>query len=424
MRSVCALLVLLFAVGCGESNSGGNDAAPSPPASGRIGPAGGQLASADGGLRLEIPEGALADEVELSIEQLTSAAPHGVGNAYRLAPEGQTFLAPVQLTFAFASELTSPGGLGVAFRSQAEDWRVLRSREVDPASRTVTVSTTHFSEWALIEMLKLEASAERVATSRTVELQVLFCFEPDGDGPAALRPLCLSSVADPSDLGAWAVNGVPGGATSTGTVTGEGTQATFAAPATIPGANPVAVSVDVRSGGKPAGKLVANIEVIEGCPLGVCALAGTTTSVSVSDDGPNGEFVTTDVADLRFDYDRTDGTLAFYRASGSVEVAWTDEACTIDLAPSAFEIAPDGGELVVELHRAEPVFRGSGSSVSTRVLQTWTCPPGDPDQFTVEDDHGGGTWAVGESTLLGGVLEGREEREAGGYVEWRFEVVP
>ncbi len=421
MRWTCALHTLAFVVGCGESDAGGTKGEQQLPSSGRIGPSGGHLASADGVLRLQIPAGALAEEVELAIEPLTDTAPHGVGTAYRLSPEGQIFLAPVQLAFAFGPEVTSAGGLGVAFRAAGESWRALPRREIDSASRTVRASTTHFSDWALIEMLKLEPASAQVAAGGTLQLEVLFCIgEANGEEPVDLLPLCIT-LDDASELGAWEVNGVEGGAPATGTVTASGTRATFTAPATIPARNPVAVSVDVRSGGTQAGKLVSNIEVTEGCPLGVCSLVGTTTTVSVSDDGPNGQFVVTDVAQLRFDYDRTlpGGSEVIYRVSGTLEASWTQTDCTIDLDPASHEVTAADGELTVELHHAEPIFSGSGSLwwVGT---QTWTCPPSDP--FTV--DEIAGYWAVGPGSLETGVLQGRTESDAGGYTEWNFTANP
>src|SRR5688572_18112074 len=56
-----------------------------------IGPAGGELFSADSLVKLDVPAGALGNQTTISIEPLTNYAPGGMGRAYRLLPSGLEF---------------------------------------------------------------------------------------------------------------------------------------------------------------------------------------------------------------------------------------------------------------------------------------------------------------------------------------------
>jgi hypothetical protein len=71
--------------------------------------AGGILISPDGILTIEVPAGALASAQTLTIQPITNQAPGGLGAAYRLGPEGQTFAVPVTLTFTYTLRRPSSG---------------------------------------------------------------------------------------------------------------------------------------------------------------------------------------------------------------------------------------------------------------------------------------------------------------------------
>ncbi len=114
-----------------------------------VGPGGGTVISADGALTVTVPPASIPADVPRTIQQITSTAPGAVGSAYRLGPEGTTFQQAVTLTF-------KPGGavaladLTVATQNVESFW--LRYRDVtrDDASGTLSVTTTHFSDWGVV----------------------------------------------------------------------------------------------------------------------------------------------------------------------------------------------------------------------------------------------------------------------------------
>lgn len=70
-----------------------------------VGPAGGMVALPSGA-RIEVPAGALAANVELSIRSVVAPADAALGGAalwraFVLGPEGQTFLKPVTVRVPF-----------------------------------------------------------------------------------------------------------------------------------------------------------------------------------------------------------------------------------------------------------------------------------------------------------------------------------
>ncbi len=64
-----------------------------------IGLAGGSLATPDGRLVLTIPQHALSVPVNITIQPITDQSPGGLGKAFRLEPNGQAFIDPVQISF-------------------------------------------------------------------------------------------------------------------------------------------------------------------------------------------------------------------------------------------------------------------------------------------------------------------------------------
>ena len=112
--------------------------------------AGGQLVatslSGTATLTVTVPPAALAVSTDITVTEITNTAPGGVGSAWRIGPEGLQFAAPVTLTF-------KPGvtvdALGVSSQASGGYW--LRRRDVtrDTLAGTVSVATSHFSDWSV-----------------------------------------------------------------------------------------------------------------------------------------------------------------------------------------------------------------------------------------------------------------------------------
>ena len=240
-----------------------------PVTQGTLGPAGGSLTL--GALRIDAPAGALADETILSATPISNTAPGARGQALRLGPEGATFSLPVTLTFEYTDDDlagTSPEALLLAFQHGSGVWAVPGDVTLDTANRTVSVQTTHFSDWSKVAGVQLRPPSARVRTGGSVTLTAFRCFAPRSDVEAELVGMLLGYSCEPDDdlaplavvTSDWSVNGKAGGSSTTGTVAGELSRGTFSAPEKKPTPDSVAVSarVDAKT------LIVSNITITEG----------------------------------------------------------------------------------------------------------------------------------------------------------------
>lgn len=115
-----------------------------------IGPSGGTLEHPNGA-KLLVPAGALDSTVELSIE--AKAAPGSdvlgapaVGAAFVLGPEGQQFLAAVEVVLPYEpSQVPAGSSVTVLISPQSAPNYTALPTTVDEANRRLTATTTHFS---------------------------------------------------------------------------------------------------------------------------------------------------------------------------------------------------------------------------------------------------------------------------------------
>lgn len=161
-----ALLALALLAGCrlsaGGAGAGGGGAAVIPVATAvgevqgpaeaaTIGAEGGELASADGALRLVVPPGAVEGPTAFTATPISARAPGAVGPAWRLEASGP-LAAPV--TVAFRGLDAYPAGLGPeALGIRFQDARGLWIAPAAPPQRdagAVAVETPHLSDWALV----------------------------------------------------------------------------------------------------------------------------------------------------------------------------------------------------------------------------------------------------------------------------------
>ncbi len=98
------------------------------------------------GTTLDIPAGALAKDVDITLTSTTEAAPEGYANlspVFRFEPAGLTFLVPVSARFTL--EHTSTRGTTVFWSNSSETAVQNVGGTLDDESRTTTASITHFS---------------------------------------------------------------------------------------------------------------------------------------------------------------------------------------------------------------------------------------------------------------------------------------
>jgi hypothetical protein len=135
-------------------------------ATARIGPEGGTLTSTDGRLELTIPQNAVGENVTFSIQPITSAAGGGgIGNAYRLGPGGYKFATPLGVSFNYKDkelEGAPPEAFALSYQDGEGAWRSLQTVYIDETEKTLTASTTHFSDMKF-------ARADRIGLSHMAE---------------------------------------------------------------------------------------------------------------------------------------------------------------------------------------------------------------------------------------------------------------
>jgi hypothetical protein len=233
-----------------------------------IGTAGGELVTSDNSIRLEIPAGALTKDETVSIQEITNNAPGKFGKAFRLSPEGTTFAKPARITFAFSEEQLKGAPLEAMQVGYQKDglWKAANVMARDPAAKTVTVETTHFSDWSPVPGAQLDPSMAHVKEGGTVDLKVIVC-DSEKAGPLEGTFECAENVVASHMVRNWSVNGTPGGSQSLGYVNmGQPGHFTYRAPAVKPRPNTVAVSVQLNGintdgGPSPLLILIANIVV-------------------------------------------------------------------------------------------------------------------------------------------------------------------
>ncbi len=286
--SLLCVALLTTVAGCGGDDS--SDSGNLPPSAGLpastpqgqrvgvptkalIGTNGGRLVSPDGRLSITVPAGALAQDTELAIERITNTAMGGSDGAYRLTPHGAIFATPVTITFGYTdAEVagTLPELMKFAFQRDDGFWQVIDSALHDSEARTLSVTTTHFSDWISVPEMLLTPVEAVVKVGESVSLKVLDCIGqmPDGQPLSAVIPNCHPMTEEGYLLAGgqgWSVNGVAGGSGSVGTLANaEGTTTnTYTAPGVKPTPNTVAVSVGFNSGLSSPAMLISNITVVD-----------------------------------------------------------------------------------------------------------------------------------------------------------------
>jgi hypothetical protein len=326
---------------------------------------GGKLVSEDKRLSLEVPPDALTAPQMITIQSISNSSPGGKGLAYRLEPHGQTFSAPVKLTFNYG-ETDIVGSEALALKIGYQDsegrWNVLKDVVRDTDAQTITVETTHFSDWSMLGGWQLSPPSATVSAGKSVDLTVVTCNQK-GVGQDDLSELAYTCVPEPDffNVTDWAVNGRSGGSLETGTVdSASAGTARFAAPNSPPAVNPVNVQASAtdKSGRKTL--LISNIWVDEHPPL-----TGTiaTTHVGLV----NGSDIHTTIASVTFKYDVTEQS---YRISaGMVSSRWdiVDEICERHTS-FAGAIGPFDGSIVV----GDGVYLAQGLT-SGNFVGTTTC---------------------------------------------------
>ena len=214
-----------------------------PSATKNIGPAGGTLASPDGRLTLTVPQNELTETLQFSIQPITNKSEGGIGHAYRLEPSGRTFTAPLAITIRYDDkdlEGTIPGALSLAYQDDSGAWHAQRSAKLDPEKKTLTVSTTHFSDWSWVSRLRLSPTQAALHVGETQYIELNYCGEPGFVDRLLKRPINCTSVSTSTNDVTWALVGE-----GHIEIAAHGRGLTYTAPARKPSLNVAYVFMDV-----------------------------------------------------------------------------------------------------------------------------------------------------------------------------------
>jgi hypothetical protein len=117
-----------------------------------IGPRGGVVASDDGLFTLEIPAGALDQEVDITIEEVDCDPPSALGPCYEVGPVGMPLLFPGTIVYQVDPDMLEglqPEELTV-LSEREEDWKPLADHRVDMVEAEVTASAVYLTSYAVV----------------------------------------------------------------------------------------------------------------------------------------------------------------------------------------------------------------------------------------------------------------------------------
>lgn len=220
-RKLFIALVLVFSSqGCGLFSGSSDDAeitfpktdvgeptGPAAAAAKSIGPEGGSIASADGRITVKIPPNDVSAAVNFSIQPITNKAEGGLGSGYRLEPNGQKFATPVEVSFKYTDqdlEGTVPEALTIGYQDEQRAWHLQEMVKLDQVAKTVTVSTTHFTDEAIIAGVRLLPASATIRVGSTQLIRLVNCQEQGIWDRLLSRRVHCSPVAGKSD---WKLEG-------------------------------------------------------------------------------------------------------------------------------------------------------------------------------------------------------------------------
>lgn len=117
-----------------------------------VGPEGGTIISRDGRLTLEIPQGALAEAIEIRIEEVEQLPEGALGPAYQVLPVGTVFEAPVHVFYDYGAAGMELSPDQIALVAQKTDrWSMLADRAVYEEDTLVSASSLYLSAFCIVD---------------------------------------------------------------------------------------------------------------------------------------------------------------------------------------------------------------------------------------------------------------------------------
>lgn len=361
-----------------------------------IGAGGGTLISDDGKLKVEIPAGALTSDVTISIEPITRTLVDGVGNAtipaYRIKPHGQQFLKPITISFDFSGEEAGHLQLStarIAYQKEDGKWVGLNSTQTNSTTGTLSVKTTHFSDWTVYETVFLEPTEDiSLEVKKSVTLKVmtvtLLSLLPD-------TPVTEENYLDePSEIPAsvdWRIVNSSGGGKLVPVPTRP--VAIFTAPSTVPNPNPVLVEakVDLKTHGQVL--LLKNIFITEAIKPGIHLKinGGDWIHFNDTESFVSNESYVGSEGDFPYDRHAIYIRIAGGKAKGTGSWPWKDEEFGANSTSFEYIVKKPAPRTVYE-HR-----------YTNNDFDIWHTSAGGIRITEYKEDEFGDTWATGDFTI-------------------------
>ena len=208
-----------------------------------IGAAGGTIQSADGKIAVQVPAGALNAAVSFSVQQVTNTLEGSKGKAFRLLPEGAEFLKPVTVSYSFGEQELKGSisdALYLAYQNQ-EGYHYLASQTLlDEQANKLTVQTTHFSDWTVVELMTVVTDTNQVKPGGVANLRLMWQLG------SLLAPLTQDQpIGDLVDYDGYVSKVSWTLSSGKGKIQPDGIACAYTAPGQVPAENPAVVSVSV-----------------------------------------------------------------------------------------------------------------------------------------------------------------------------------
>ncbi|HEV7351203.1 hypothetical protein [Telluribacter sp.] len=219
-----------------------------------IGPAGGTIKSADNRIQIAIPAGALSTNQTISVQPIGNNCPGGKGQAFRLEPHGITFAKPAFITFQYSeadANGSSPALLRVAYQNDKGTWQMPAVKSIDTTAHTVTVQTSHFSDWGLFQKLFIYPANSFLNPGDNLHLRVFQTVKSEDDDLFVPLPTLVSTKY----IEKWSLAGE-------GTLAHQHNQGDYYAPARIPALNPAAITVFLNISTTIEGKVYKDLRLV------------------------------------------------------------------------------------------------------------------------------------------------------------------
>ncbi|HWJ26972.1 MAG TPA: hypothetical protein VNS32_10550, partial [Flavisolibacter sp.] len=177
-------------------------------------------------------------------------------NAYRILPGTITFSKPVKLTMSFAQDDLSnslPEATAIASQNAKGVWETTANEQIDVVKKTVTGYYSKFTDMALFKRLILVPELAFVDPGKSIHLAVITTMELESQD-LSFPPLGPVKDSLAASIKSWSLAG-------SGSLSSNGSQADYTAPAEMPARNPVAVTATLNTKGSNVYKLVSNIYI-------------------------------------------------------------------------------------------------------------------------------------------------------------------